>query len=277
MRDVTPWLVPVTDEPIGLDQHLRFLRHMAALHAAFWACGGECEVVPVMHRYLELSPWLADAEAAVGSAHLVPRLVGQGWPRLAEVAPAAAAIVTPLARDPGPLVAALEATPQTFVHSNWKLDNLGTDDAGPHRAARLGTAGARRGAVRPGLVPGHQLPPAAAVEGGGDRRLPPGAGGAAGSTPSPGGSASWRCACWARWSSSAGRRRWAATTRSWHGGRRRRSRRPRCWAERWGAGRPTRRPPRLWAEGPEPVYASLARAAAGLRGRRSPAWRAAGA
>jgi hypothetical protein len=130
MRDVTPWLVPVSDEPIGLDQHLRFLRHMAALHVAFWACGSECEVVPVMHRYLELSPWLADAEDAVGSDHLVPRLVGQGWPLLAEVAPAAAAVVTPLARDPGPLVEALAATPQTFVHSNWKLDNLGTDDEG---------------------------------------------------------------------------------------------------------------------------------------------------
>ena len=130
MRDVSPWLVPVTDEPISLEQHLRFLRHMAALHAAFWACGSECEVVPVMHRYLELSPWLAYAEAAVGSAHLVPRLVGEGWPRLAEVAPAAAAVVTPLARDPGPLVEALEGTPQTFVHSNWKLDNLGTDADG---------------------------------------------------------------------------------------------------------------------------------------------------
>ena len=130
MRDVSPWLVPVTDEPISLDQHLRFLRHMAALHAAFWGCGSECEVVPVMHRYLELSPWLAHAEAAVGSAHLVPRLVGEGWSRLAEVAPAAAAIVTPLARDPGPLVDALEATPHTFVHSNWKLDNLGTDADG---------------------------------------------------------------------------------------------------------------------------------------------------
>ena len=130
MRDVSPWLVPVTDEAISLDQHLRFLRHMAALHAAFWACGSECEVVPVMHRYLELSPWLADAEAAVGSAHLVPRLVGEGWPRLAEVAPAAAAVVTPLARDPGPLVEALAGTPQTFVHSNWKLDNLGTDADG---------------------------------------------------------------------------------------------------------------------------------------------------
>ena len=130
MRDVSRWLVPATDEPISLDQHLRFLRHMAALHAAFWACGAECEVVPAMHRYLELSPWLAVAEAAVGSAHLVPRLVGEGWPQLAEVAPAAAAIVTPLAWDPGPLVAALAVTPQTFVHSNWKLDNLGTDDAG---------------------------------------------------------------------------------------------------------------------------------------------------
>jgi Phosphotransferase enzyme family len=130
MRDVTPWLVAVSDEPIGLDQHLRFLRHMAALHAAFWDCGPECEVVPAMHRYLELSPWLAHAEAAIGSAHLVPRLVGEGWPRLAEVAPAAAGVVTPLARDPGPLVEALDATPHTFVHSNWKLDNLGTDDAG---------------------------------------------------------------------------------------------------------------------------------------------------
>ena len=83
-----------------------------------------------MHRYLELSPWMAQAEAALGSDHLVPRLVAKGWPLLAEVAPAAAAVVTPLAHDPGPLVDALAATPQTFVHSNWKLDNLGTDDAG---------------------------------------------------------------------------------------------------------------------------------------------------
>jgi hypothetical protein len=130
MRDVSPWLVPVTDEPISLAQHLRFLAHMATLHASFWDCGSECDVVPVMHRYLELSPWLPPAEAAIGAAHLVPRLVGEGWPRLAEVAPAAAQVVLPLARDPGPLVEALASTPQTFVHGNWKLDNLGTDDAG---------------------------------------------------------------------------------------------------------------------------------------------------
>jgi hypothetical protein len=130
MRDVTPWLVPVTDAPITLGQHTRFLRHMAALHAEFWACGREFDVVPAMHRYLELSPWMAEAEAAAGSPHLVPALVARGWPLLAEVAPAAAAVVTPLAHDPGPLVEALAGTPQTFVHSNFKLDNLGTDDIG---------------------------------------------------------------------------------------------------------------------------------------------------
>jgi Phosphotransferase enzyme family len=130
MRDVTPWLVPATDAPIALGQHERFLRHMAALHAEFWACGPEFDVIPAMHRYLELSVWTAMAETAAGSSHLVPQLVGKGWPLLAEVAPAAAAVVTPLARDPGPLVEALAATPHTFVHSNFKLDNLGTDDAG---------------------------------------------------------------------------------------------------------------------------------------------------
>jgi hypothetical protein len=130
MHDVARWLVPATDAPMTLAQHLRFLSHMAALHAAFWDCGAECDVVPAMHRYLELSPWTARAEAAVGSAHLVPKLVARGWPLLAQVAPAAAVVVTPLAENPGPLVDALAATPQTFVHSNWKLDNLGTDDEG---------------------------------------------------------------------------------------------------------------------------------------------------
>ncbi len=130
MHDVSAWLVEVADDPIPISQHESFLRHMAALHAAFWDCGAECEIVPVMHRYLELSPWLAEAEASIGSDHLVPRLVGTGWPRLADIAPAAAAVVLPLARDPGPLVTALAKTPVTFVHSNWKLDNLGTDDLG---------------------------------------------------------------------------------------------------------------------------------------------------
>jgi hypothetical protein len=130
MHDVSEWLVPVTDEPVDLATHLRFLDHMAALHATFWGGGPELEAVPGMHRYLELSPWTALAEAEAGEPPLVPRLVGEGWPRLADVAPRAAKIVLPLAHDPGPLMLALDATPQTFVHGNWKLDNLGTDPGG---------------------------------------------------------------------------------------------------------------------------------------------------
>jgi hypothetical protein len=130
MHDVGDWLVPVDDEPIPLAQGLRFLDHMAAMHATFWGGGAELDVVPAMHRYLDLSPWMAQAEALLGSSHLVPKLVGEGWPLLAEVAPRAAAAVVPLAWDPSPLVAALDQMPQTFVHGNWKLDNLGTDPDG---------------------------------------------------------------------------------------------------------------------------------------------------
>lgn len=126
MRDVGHWLVPATDDLVPAEQHERFLDHMAALHAAFWE--RQIDVVAPADRYLELSPRMAAAEAALGSDHLVPRLVAQGWPLLEEVAPALAGVVVPLVHEPGPLVAALDTTPATFVHGNWKLDNLGTDD-----------------------------------------------------------------------------------------------------------------------------------------------------
>jgi len=127
MRDVGDWLVPVSDDTVPLDQHLRFLDHMAAMHGTFWQTSDDIDVVSNRTRYLELSPHTAEREAALGSAHPVPRLIGEGWPLLAEVAPAAAAVVVPLANDPAPLVDALADTPETLVHGNWKLDNLGTD------------------------------------------------------------------------------------------------------------------------------------------------------
>lgn len=130
MEDVSSWLVPVTDAPIEVAHNEQFLDHMAAMHAEFWHTDLDIDVVPVANRYLELSPAMADAELARGSDDLVPQLVRKGWPLLAEIAPRAAAVVVPLAHDPGPLVRALADTPQSFVHGNWKLDNLGIDDAG---------------------------------------------------------------------------------------------------------------------------------------------------
>ena len=130
MRDVGDWLVAVSDEVVPLDQHLRFLDHMADMHATFWQTPDDIDVVSNRTRYLELSPQTAEREAALGSTNAVPPLIGEGWPLLAEVAPTAAAIVTPLATDPTPLVDALAGTPETMVHGNWKLDNLGTDPQG---------------------------------------------------------------------------------------------------------------------------------------------------
>lgn len=130
MHDVADWLVPAVDQPVPMVQHRRFLDHMAALHVAFWATELDIDVVAPADRYLELSPRTAAAEAARGSDHLVPRLVGQGWPLLAEVAPRAAEVVVPLVHDPAPLLAALAPTPTTLVHGSWTLDNLGTDDRG---------------------------------------------------------------------------------------------------------------------------------------------------
>jgi len=130
MRDVGAWMVPVTDEPVPLDQHLLFMDHMAAMHAHFWETGADIDIVSPTTRYLELSPRTAEREAALGSDHVVPRLIAEGWPLFAAVAPHAAEVITPLTLDPAPLVDALAGTPSTLVHGNWKLDNLGTTPDG---------------------------------------------------------------------------------------------------------------------------------------------------
>ncbi|MDP1876331.1 MAG: phosphotransferase [Actinomycetota bacterium] len=150
MRDVGPWLLAVSDDPIAPAVHRQVLDHMAALHARFWEAGPEIDIVPPMTRYLELSPWTALTEEQLGSAHLVPQLIGQGWPLLADVAPVAAAIVLPLALDPGPLVEALDSTPQTLVHGNFKLDNLGVTPEG--RTILLDWEGSGRGAAASDLA-----------------------------------------------------------------------------------------------------------------------------
>jgi hypothetical protein len=150
MRDVGEWMVEVSDEPVPLRHHRQFLDHMAALHANFWQAGSEIDIVSPTTRYLELSPRTAEAEARLGSDHLVPRLIGQGWPLLEEVAPVAASIVGPLSRDPGPLVTALESTPQTLVHGNFKLDNLGVTPDG--RTVILDWEGSGRGAAASDLA-----------------------------------------------------------------------------------------------------------------------------
>ena len=125
LRDVTAALFR-QDQRLSHGQHLRFLDHMAALHAAFWGWRNDVGLTPLGVRYLMFSPATAEAEAALGMKAVVPKVMAQGWASLAEVSPGLDEVVTPLLEDPAPLVAALNRLPHTFVHGDWKVANLGS-------------------------------------------------------------------------------------------------------------------------------------------------------
>jgi hypothetical protein len=126
MRDMSPWLVPEGDDPVPLDQHLRFLEHMATLHATFWDWRDTVGLTPDAHRFAEFSPANMAVEGARGWPDTVPRLIVDGWARLPALAPQVADAVVALAVDPSPLVEALRTCPRTFLHGDWKMGNLGT-------------------------------------------------------------------------------------------------------------------------------------------------------
>jgi len=130
LRDVSNHLVPEGDATIGLDQHLRFVDHMAQLHAAFWGWEDVIGLAPLANRYASFTPEVAACEEALGSGALVPQIALEGWRRLPAVAPRYADVVLPLLRDAGALVDALERTPQTFLHGDWKMGNLGSQPDG---------------------------------------------------------------------------------------------------------------------------------------------------
>jgi len=129
MRDVSPALVPSGSEPISLDLHRSFIASMAALHAAYWGFEGGTNRFPLAHHYVFLTPTMAELETATPHADPVPPAVAEGWRRLDLRYPEDARRLRGLANDPWPLVAALAAGPQTLIHGDWKLGNLGSDAA----------------------------------------------------------------------------------------------------------------------------------------------------
>jgi hypothetical protein len=125
MRDVADLLVPF-DEPVTLEQELRFLDHMAALHASFWGWRDTDGLMPLTHRYLELSPQMAEMELHNGGAHPVPLAIAEGWRRFPSRAPRAATLIGELLHDPTPLTDRLLAGPTVFGHGDCKIGNLGS-------------------------------------------------------------------------------------------------------------------------------------------------------
>jgi len=129
LRDVTTQLL-APGRSFSTEQHLRFVDHMAAMHAAFWGWRDEVGLTPLAIRYLMFSPAVAKAEAARGSTAVVPKVMAQGWDRLPAASTRLTELVLPLLDDPAPLVAALGAVPHTLVHGDWKAANLGSHPDG---------------------------------------------------------------------------------------------------------------------------------------------------
>jgi hypothetical protein len=122
MRDVSAALVP---EHVHLtrDDSRRVLAAAAALHAAF-ADDPPLALCSLADRYQLLSPATTRREA--GGADEVPRLIGRGWERFAELVPADVAepVLAVLERSE-PFAAALSRFPSTLIQGDLKLGNLG--------------------------------------------------------------------------------------------------------------------------------------------------------
>lgn len=125
MRDASPDFPELGDAPLDEETHAAFLDAIAALAAPLWGCG-ELGLLPHRLRW----GWFGEAQLAgeerLGWPEAVPRIASEGWARFATRVPAdVAEAVAALRRDPSPLASALLTTPQTFLHGDWKIGNLG--------------------------------------------------------------------------------------------------------------------------------------------------------
>jgi Phosphotransferase enzyme family len=130
MRDIGDCFTSETDDLVPTEQHDRFIDHMARMHAHFWGFEDPVELTSIETRYFVFSPWVVDTEGTRTPPEPIPRAAGEGWANLRQVSPRAADVVDAIFHEPRPLVDAMEQTPCTLVHGDWKYGNLGSHPDG---------------------------------------------------------------------------------------------------------------------------------------------------
>jgi len=130
MRDVGEHLVPEGDDVIPVDDHLGLVDGLAALSAHLWGWPDDIELTTLEERLRFFAPDNIAAEAAVADPPLPVRVAVQGWPRLAERAPALSELTAAIHAAPAALADAMRSTPATFLQGDWKMGNLGRHDDG---------------------------------------------------------------------------------------------------------------------------------------------------
>src|SRR6476661_744379 len=114
MRDVGECLVPEGDTTISLETHLGFLDGLAALSTRYWDWSDDIGLTTLEERLRFFAPDNIADEANVADPPLPVRVAVQGWPQLAERAPALWELVSAIHAAPRALADAMRATPATF-------------------------------------------------------------------------------------------------------------------------------------------------------------------
>ena len=130
MRDAGDAMVPAGSDPIPPAMHRRFLDHMAQMHAAYLGFEDTVGLFPWPHHYVFLTPTMAAIEKSSGGVDPVPQAVDSGWRAMLARHPGEARTLLALAADPSPLLELLGVGPQTLLHGDWKLGNLGSGAGG---------------------------------------------------------------------------------------------------------------------------------------------------
>ncbi len=148
MVDVSTTLERPSDTPIAVVNLHRYVRHLAAVHAAFLddtalqdPALGLCR----LHDFVEiLAPATVQQELAYDRTHPVLEAANRGWGVFNEVAPRSAVeLVTSLQQDVRPVVEVLARMPHTLLHGDYKPANLGTLATGRATDQEPGAVAAR--------------------------------------------------------------------------------------------------------------------------------------
>ncbi|MFP5326590.1 MAG: phosphotransferase family protein, partial [Acidimicrobiia bacterium] len=127
MRDASADLLPGDGSVIPVEQHARFLDHLAALCAATWGWRDEgIGLLPYAARWAWFGHAALEGERALGWPERVPRVAFDGWERFAARAPRdLAEVVEALRHDAAPLASAVRTTPSCLLHGDVKASNAG--------------------------------------------------------------------------------------------------------------------------------------------------------
>jgi hypothetical protein len=128
LHDASAAMIPPGDELIAPEDNERFVDAMASMHSTFWeqpqAADGSLGFCTLYQRYSALAPRVVGKEASGDDA--IPPVAVEGWRLLPDLVDGDVSdAVTNLLGDPGPLCDALLRYPQTVVHGDFKLGNLG--------------------------------------------------------------------------------------------------------------------------------------------------------